>query len=57
MGASFSFTNYYLGLMLVDKKSSSVILEFLLKEAQHAGGRSNDKRLQRFLYLDVHCDR
>ena len=43
--------------MLVDKMSSSVILEFLLQEAQRAGGRSNDKRLQRFLYLDVRCDR
>ena len=43
----------YSGLMLVDKKSSSVIWEFLLKETQHAGGRCNDKRLQRFLYLDV----
>jgi transposase InsO family protein len=47
----------YSGLMLVDKKSSSVILEFLLKETKHAGGRSNDKRLQRFLYLDVRCGR
>jgi magnesium-transporting ATPase (P-type) len=35
----------YSGLMLVDKKSSSVILEFLLKETKHAGGRCNDKRL------------
>jgi len=29
-------------------KTSSVKLEFLLKENQHAGGRSNDKRLQQF---------
>jgi len=43
--------------MLVDKKSSSVILEFLLKETKHAGGRTNDKRVQRFLYLDVRCGR
>ena len=39
--------------MLVDKKSSGVLLEFLLKEPKHVGGLSNDKRLQRFLYLDV----
>ena len=43
--------------MLVDKKSSSVILEFLLKEIKHTRGRSNDKRLQRILYLDVRYDR
>ena len=30
--------------MLVDKKSSGVIWEFLLKETKHAGGRFNDKR-------------
>jgi len=42
--------------MLVDKKSSSVLLEFLHKETKDAGGHSNDKRLQRFLYLDVRCD-
>jgi len=39
--------------MLVDKMSSSVVLEFLLQEAQHAGGRSNDKRCWWFLYVDV----
>jgi hypothetical protein len=43
--------------MLVDKKSSGVILEFLLKEPKHVGGRPNDKRLQRFLYLAVRCGR
>lgn len=32
--------------MLVDKTSSSVILEFLLEEAQNAGGRSHEKRFQ-----------
>jgi hypothetical protein len=32
--------------MLVDKTSSSVILEFLLKETKHTRGRSRDKRLQ-----------
>ena len=42
-----------LGLMLVDKKSSSVLMEFLRKETKDAGGHANDKRLQRFLYLDV----
>ncbi len=41
--------------MLVDKTSSGVIWEVLVKETQHAGGHSNDKRLQRFLYLDVRC--
>ena len=41
--------------MLVDKKSSGVLLEFPLKETKDVGGRSNDKRLQRFLYLDVYC--
>lgn len=42
--------------MLVDKMSSDVILEFLLKETKHTGGRSNDKRLHGFLYLDVRGD-
>jgi len=32
-------------------------LEILLKETKHAGGRSNDKRLQGFLYLDIRRDR
>jgi predicted nucleotidyltransferase len=53
----FMDTKYYLGLMLVDKKSSSVIMEFLLKETKHTGGRCNDKRLRRFLYLDVRSGR
>jgi hypothetical protein len=45
------------GLMLVDKMSSGVILEFLLKETKHTRGRTNDKRLQGFLYVDVRVDR
>jgi hypothetical protein len=51
------YCKIYWGLMLVDKTSSGVILEFLLKETKHTRGRSNDKRLQRFLYMDVRCDR
>jgi hypothetical protein len=43
--------------MLIDKKSSDVLFEFLLKETKDAGGHSNNKRLQRFCtWMEVVVD-